>query len=515
VYPHHISSSLAALIAATDLSESSQEDSDTESDTSEDRRPLVEYRYINTPEPTTRNSCYDPTFPGHSPCTTHEQRAYGKSAIAAIKLLRRRFEAEHDATGDGAWYREWIVAKGESGIPAGALMHGGSMLRCEIMYEDDEELENEEHYDESGFLFELDESDLESEEEVVLVSRCCCEFWMPFTDFVLQESSNPFDYTVGVYVPLIEEATESLNGDFTYPVCEKDDLSIKVHNVNTSFMHNANPTQEINDKLHYGDTHWSQISTPISATRTIHIRNASMNDVWGDLSSVRTSIFSKQSMVTTKSSRTSVTASHLDHSNLIEALDLSVRQHKSQDGFASLNGLLATEFSRPRSAGDNTLSAHERCRSASLTREVSVIFLRSRVRDDEGSLCALGTWMVADEPEYIAARTNHPLESTVSATDAISPTASAGRPTHFVEHLDDTDSEADYNPTPVDEQSTNRPSRRAKWLGKMKREVEKVLGQVQAAVKSTKLFTRTLAGFVPAAFSAKNPFFGIEGFRSV
>ncbi|KAH5407080.1 hypothetical protein HBI42_132890 [Parastagonospora nodorum] len=446
---HHPSPSLAALIAAADLSESSQEDSDTESDANEDCPPLVRYKYINTPEPASCSPCYDPTFPGHSPCATHEQLAYGKSAIAAIKLLRRRFEAEHDATGDGAWYREWIVEKGESGIPAGALMHGGSMLRYEIMYEDEEELENDEHYDESSFLYELDEDDLQSEEEVSL-------------------------------------------------------------------------EQETNGEFHYGSTHWSHNSVITPATRTIHIRNASMNDVWGDLSSVRTSIFSKRSMATTKSSRTSVTASHIDHSNLIEALDLSIKQHKSREGFVSLNGVLATEFSRPRSAGDNIQSVDKYHENEQLMREVSIISLRSRARDDfyvsDGSLRALGTWMAPDEPEHVASNINHPLKSTTSAVNAISPTdvedpslttASAGRPAHFVEHLDDADSEAEYNPTPLGDLSDKKPSRRAKWLGKMKIEAEKMLGQVQAAVKSTKMFARTIVGFVPAALGSRNPFVSV------
>ncbi|KAH3973493.1 hypothetical protein HBI25_079710 [Parastagonospora nodorum] len=442
---HHPSPSLAALIAAADLSESSQEDSDTESDANEDCPPLVRYKYINTPEPISLGPCYDPTFPRHSPCATHEQLAYGKSAIAAIKLLRRRFEAEHDATGDGAWYREWIVEKGESGIPAGALMHGGSMLRYEIMYEDEEELENDEHYDESSFLYELDEDDLQSEEEVSL---------------------------------------------------------------------------EVNGELHYGDAHWSHISTPPLATRTIHIRNASMNDAWGDLSSVRTSILSKRSMATTKSSCTSVSASDLDHSILINALDLGIAVHKSRVDFVSLNEVLAKGF-RPHSAGDITLPTDERREyaiSAPPTRKVSIISLRPRARDDDGSLCALGTWMAPDEPEHVASNINHPLKSTTSAVNVISPTnvedassttASAGRLTHFVEHLDDADSEADYNPTTLGNLSNNKPSRREKWLGKMKSEGEKMSGQVQAAVKSTKMFTRTLVGFVPAALGSRSPFVSV------
>ncbi|KAH4406856.1 hypothetical protein HBI81_139020 [Parastagonospora nodorum] len=483
---HHPSPSLAALIAAADLSESSQEDSDTESDANEDCPPLVRYKYINTPEPISLGPCYDPTFPRHSPCATHEQLAYGKSAIAAIKLLRRRFEAEHDATGDGAWYREWIVEKGESGIPAGALMHGGSMLRYEIMYEDEEELENDEHYDESSFLYELDEDDLQSEEEVSL------------------ESSSPFDCTVGVYVHPIEEAIGSLSGDITGGNCENDDLRIK----------------EVNGELHYGDAHWSHISTPPLATRTIHIRNASMNDAWGDLSSVRTSILSKRSMATTKSSCTSVSASDLDHSILINALDLGIAVHKSRVDFVSLNEVLAKGF-RPHSAGDITLPTDERREyaiSAPPTRKVSIISLRPRARDDDGSLCALGTWMAPDEPEHVASNINHPLKSTTSAVNVISPTnvedassttASAGRLTHFVEHLDDADSEADYNPTTLGNLSNNKPSRREKWLGKMKSEGEKMSGQVQAAVKSTKMFTRTLVGFVPAALGSRSPFVSV------
>lgn len=168
VAPHRHGLSFAALIAAADLSES-EGGSDTASDPSDDHSPLLEYKYVDTPRPEDSRYCYDPIFRGRSPCDTREQLAYGKSAKAAIKLLRRRFAADHDATGDGSWYREWIVWKGESGNPSGALMHGGSMLRYEIMSDKDEKLENEERYDASGFLY-----DLESEDDVVLVSRCRC-----------------------------------------------------------------------------------------------------------------------------------------------------------------------------------------------------------------------------------------------------------------------------------------------------------------------------------------------------
>jgi hypothetical protein len=247
-----------------------------------------------------------------------------------------------------------------------------------------------------------------------------------------------------------------------------------------------------------------------------------MNDVWGDLSSVRTSIFSKRSMATTKSSRTSVSAVHLDHSNLIEALDLSIKQHKSQDGFVSLNEVLATEFRRPRSAGESTCSADEGCESVPPTRKVSIISLHSRARTEDGSLCALGTWTVTDEPAHIAPTIHHPSKPTILATDDISPTdvkqvestsskssTTPGRRTNFVEHFDDTDSEADYGPIPIAQSSPNKSSRRVKWIGKMKSEAERVSGQVQAAVKSTRMFTRTLVGFVPAALKARNPFQGV------
>jgi len=184
--PRRHGHSLAALIAAANLSDS-EGDSNTASDASDDHSPLVEYKYADAPKPDDARYCYDPVFPGHSPCDTREQLACGKSAKAAIKLLRRRFAADHDATGDGSWYREWIVWKGESGVAAGELMHGGSMLRYEITFEEDEveELENKEKYDESGFLYELDEHGVESEEDVGLVRRFCCTFWSPFANVFL------------------------------------------------------------------------------------------------------------------------------------------------------------------------------------------------------------------------------------------------------------------------------------------------------------------------------------------
>jgi hypothetical protein len=88
-------------------------------------------------------------------------------------VLRRWFEALHDVTGDGAWYRAWIVEKSESGIAhAGAMAHGGSALRYEPMYE--EEIETEDQYDDSGFSYELEECDLDLDEGIVLVSTAVC-----------------------------------------------------------------------------------------------------------------------------------------------------------------------------------------------------------------------------------------------------------------------------------------------------------------------------------------------------
>jgi hypothetical protein len=58
-------------------------------------------------------------------------------------------------------------------------------------------------------------------------------------------------------------------------------------------------------------------------------------------------------------------------------------------------------------------------------------------------------------------------------------------------------------------EALRKPSRGHRWLGGLKRQVKKVPCKACEVVKSTKRFTRTLLGFVPAAMAARNPFEGL------
>ena len=77
-----------------------------------------------------RNPCYDPGFPGHSPCATHEEGWYGRSADDALEMMRERFEILHYADEDTGYVKEWKKAKEELGMGmVMVMMHGGSRLR--------------------------------------------------------------------------------------------------------------------------------------------------------------------------------------------------------------------------------------------------------------------------------------------------------------------------------------------------------------------------------------------------
>jgi hypothetical protein len=298
--------SLAALIAAADASEfsSDEDNSDTASDHSDDESPLVQYTYATTPKLLVRRQCLDPDFPGHSPCVTHQQRTYGRSADAAIKVLRRRFEAVHHVTGDGSWYREYILHKGEGSGETLGMVYGGSGLRNEVS------LEEEDVHDESGFFFELDEQELENEN--ILVSPCLSSFMSTDADVISKQSSSPFDQSVEIYVtPPKEHDVDSTDYD-------DDSFNFEVSSNASSLLFSADCIQEPDNDFQ----HAAHLSTPTPATRIVHIRNASMNDMDSTKSSARASVFSKQGSMATKTSQDSINAGSCGYSQLMDALDL-------------------------------------------------------------------------------------------------------------------------------------------------------------------------------------------------
>lgn len=78
--------------------------------------------------------------------------------------------------------------------------------------------------------------------------------------------------------------------------------------------------------------------------RMIHIGNASMNDVLSDVSSTRTTVFSKQTSITTKSSYSSLSVKSGRCSRLIDALDLGIQERKDRCG-GSVSDYVTRTFS--------------------------------------------------------------------------------------------------------------------------------------------------------------------------
>jgi len=64
----------------------------------------------------------------------------------------------------------------------------------------------------------------------------------------------------------------------------------------------------------------------------VHIRNASANDALSDKTSARTSIFSKNSSTATKSTRNSGNTANKGYSQLLDALDLEVKEQECNEG---------------------------------------------------------------------------------------------------------------------------------------------------------------------------------------
>jgi hypothetical protein len=141
----HTGVSLAALIAAADLGENSDESSDTTSDSSasevSEEDDAVVYAYAIIPTLASERAfsnlhpCLDPTFPGHSPCATYKSLGFGRSRGAALRVVRRRFESQDYSTCESNWYRAWMKKKHEAG--GGLVMvNGSSSLRFEVSSEE-------------------------------------------------------------------------------------------------------------------------------------------------------------------------------------------------------------------------------------------------------------------------------------------------------------------------------------------------------------------------------------------
>ena len=93
-----------------------------------------------------RNPCYDPNFPGHSPCATHEEGWYGRSADDALEVTRKRFAVLHFESANTGHVRSRQDRKMEIGMDMRvgaemAMLYGESRLRLAVGVDEEEEEE--------------------------------------------------------------------------------------------------------------------------------------------------------------------------------------------------------------------------------------------------------------------------------------------------------------------------------------------------------------------------------------
>ena len=237
--------SLAALIAkaAATVETYPDADSDSDSDSSSTHSGDSDCAYARVYDPVNykfmRGPCYDPDFPGHSPCATHLPGGKGKSPEAAITVTQDRFMDRHYKTTPMRRYKDWCTVKYEFDQE---MVHGPSDLRLTKSIDDNEEeaqagVEWEDEailpssslprieIDDKSSSFEVDVDDsvgkepeasgfLEVEDaenkshegrtqldaENVQVSACRRNQVEHAANYNPQRSSSPFDETVAVYV---------------------------------------------------------------------------------------------------------------------------------------------------------------------------------------------------------------------------------------------------------------------------------------------------------------------------
>ena len=136
------STSLAALIAkaAATVETYPDVDSDSDSDASTENSDDSADAYAQEYDPMNykfiRGYCYDPGFPGHSPCATHLPGGKGKSSDVAVRVTQDRFMDSHYKTTPMRRYKDWCTLKYEFGQE---MVHGPSDLRLVKAIDDNEE----------------------------------------------------------------------------------------------------------------------------------------------------------------------------------------------------------------------------------------------------------------------------------------------------------------------------------------------------------------------------------------
>jgi hypothetical protein len=219
-------------------------------------------------------------------------------------------------------------------------------------------------------------------------------------------------------------------------------------------------------------------NTPHTPPHIIHIRYTSTNDALSDMSSTRTSVFSKQPSVTTKSSHASMNTADGNYSRLIDALALEV----------DVNGL------RKSAAAD---------RGSSFNNASSLNSKPNGIDNEIDSLRNTLEVLLRFDQEFEGLVTSPTVQS-IASTSA----STADLPSLHRVHADPDIGNGQVTNT-AEAEALQKPSRGHRWLGALKWQAKKVPCKAREVVKSTKRFTRTFLGFVPATMAARNPFEGL------
>ncbi|KAF1846433.1 uncharacterized protein K460DRAFT_367220 [Cucurbitaria berberidis CBS 394.84] len=572
-------------------------DPDEDADISPSSHRRVSYYFAVKP-------CLDPQFSGHGSCHSHEQRAFGRSAASAVRTLRDRFVFKHHANGHakrhGGTYRKWNVAKWETGA---IMVHGPSSLRNEVVYEDDDDVEEEdvevssislpvvthdgpgdglnsvlsnsseedvdgpsfrvgEGFDASGsgeddeadFVFE--EGDTLLEADIVQAPSSPVDEIVDEYEHIPHDTENiiPHEEDVTFETPpgpvaAEEEVLEDFEnafdeGDSVYLDKARQDQAARAGRMRIETFNNASREHENDDSssMHYH-------------TGPILLKTLIDNDEDNKNLSARTSIFSNQTSVTSKSSYESFQHSY---SRLIDALDLERDAHDCEDGCAvcmtTLRGFSDASIGRSAVSADHTAAmGNGRKRVISLplvpsamqpnhVADESAAFLPvghgpgihrspSRLRNNLGvpdtpnrinhkldNLLAYIITSHGSEESPDGAQSHVPLPNVESDTIDLTSAPAAYQPIRVSRTKEPTHPEYDeYAATAAHGQEyptlfndVPYESRQPRWVGKIKEHLSKAPKKVQQTtrrcVKSTKKLTKTVRYFVPVALSACSPF---------
>lgn len=228
------------------------------------------------------------------------------------------------------------------------------------------------------------------------------------------------------------------------------------------------------------------------APRMIHIRNASMNDFLSDVSSTRTTIFSKQASIITKSSQSSLSVKSSKYSQLIDALNLSTGKSNGRDDESTQTSTLRTfSLSNDRVASNGISKIQENtesARSAAVTRDDTLL--------EFGTANVIGTTIEHREPLCRTEPTNtrphridNPSPSGHGRFNAECISTRSNSECHDTEFGDATTDDYPYD-------NNKKPHYHRKWYNKLSRTTAEVPGKVQELAKAAKKFGLTLRAFM-------------------